>query len=103
MNVSEKVRELLEKKAEQDADKPVLVGHEQRRWHRRGVERYSRKTEPVVRRREGLKPSARDLFAHLRPLLLASRPVLERDEDGFPTRFGAPTFRNVLDENGRHI
>ena len=62
-----------------------------------------------------LKPSARDLFPALRERLLTSRPVVGerktvvgRDRIG-RARYrrepilGAPTFRNVIDENGQHL
>lgn len=59
------------------------------------------------------KPSARELFPELRARLRASRPLLEvvehphlKDAKGRPLRFerlGRPTFRNVIDENGKHV
>lgn len=79
---------------------------------------------PLVRERErlegGLKPSAREWFPVLRERLLASRPVIEPAKfakvptlvDGkvrqikkqvAPPKYGKPTFRNVLDENGEHV
>lgn len=51
-----------------------------------------------------LKPGARDLFPELRERLLASRPAL-----GFNVgnrgleAFGAPTFRNVINEKGEWV
>lgn len=119
MNVAEKVRSLLEQKAEKEveSDKPVgPVGHEQRRRQRRAVERYTRRTEPVRHRGGVVKPSARELFEALRKRRLASRPVLQAarrvtftDQYGrkvthtLPPVYGEPTFRNVIDENGRHV
>lgn len=69
-----------------------------------------------------LKPSARELFPLLRARLLDSRPLLEPEQKikhrpmrgvvsprrGYsvqvvPAKFGAPTFRNVIDENGKHV
>jgi hypothetical protein len=44
-------------------------------------------------------PSARELFAELRPVLLASRPVLSWIDEGKPGErvvYGRPTFRNVI-------
>lgn len=65
-------------------------------------------------------PSARELFPVLRERLLASRPVLEpsrtvvfehvlpgggswRQKQTIPPVYGEPTFRNVIDEKGRHV
>lgn len=66
--------------------------------------------KPLVREREArearLMPSARDLFPALRERLLASRPLLGLIDEGKPTErevLGAPTFRNVIDENGNHV
>lgn len=68
-----------------------------------------------VRRATGhdLKPSAREWFAILRPLLLASVPREWRAHPhmkngrGKPLMIsvpvGPPTFRNVIDENGQHV
>jgi hypothetical protein len=64
-----------------------------------------------------LKPSARELFPLLRARLLDSRPLLEparmeRPGTGgrafgkgrmVPAVYGKPTFRNVIDENGKHV
>ncbi|WP_022886402.1 hypothetical protein [Glaciibacter superstes] len=71
--------------------------------------------------RRRLLPSARELFPMLRARLLASRPLLEpakkvthRPQRGVvhprlgynvqvaPAKYGAPTFRNVI-ENGEHV
>lgn len=66
-----------------------------------------------------LKPSARDMFAFLRPLLLDSRPLLKpaefvkrdiliggkyrtRSVQVKPPVYGRPTFRNRI-ENGKHV
>lgn len=58
------------------------------------------------------RASARDLFPALRERLLGSRPIVGdqkpiRGADGVtaPLRpvYGKPTFRNVIDENGRHV
>ncbi|MCT1363923.1 hypothetical protein [Microbacterium sp. p3-SID131] len=66
--------------------------------------------QPVVRERlareDRLRPSARDLFPVLRDRLHMSRPLLGLIDEGKPTEreiLGPPTFRNVIDENGRHI
>lgn len=65
-------------------------------------------------------PSARELFPVLRERLLKSRPVLEpartvvfehvlpgggswRQKHVIPPVHGDPTFRNVIDEKGRHV
>lgn len=56
-------------------------------------------------------PSARELFPVLRARLLASRPIVEparqvKHEFGtivVPAVYGAPTFRNVIDEYGQHV
>ncbi|MFT4281225.1 hypothetical protein [Microbacterium sp.] len=59
-----------------------------------------------------LRPSARDLFPVLRTRLLESRPIIgdqkpRRGADGIRTTllpvYGKPTFRNVVDENGRLV
>ncbi|WP_439593917.1 hypothetical protein [Microbacterium sp.] len=57
--------------------------------------------------------SAREWFAYLRPVLLASRPIVGertllhvRDSKGRPKVepiYGPPTFRNVIDEDGHHV
>lgn len=65
------------------------------------------------------RASARDLFPALRERLLASRPIIgtkatfpklslqKRAPRGIIAKtepiYGAPTFRNVIDENGRHV
>lgn len=58
------------------------------------------------------RASARDLFPDLRACLLASRPIVGDQKpvpyaDGVtaPLRpvYGKTTFRNVIDENGRHV
>lgn len=52
-----------------------------------------------------VRASARDLFPYLRDRLLASRPLLEVVDEGYPEErrvYGKPTFRNVI-ENGRHV
>ena len=58
------------------------------------------------------RASARDLFPGLRARLLASRPIIgdqkpRRGADGITSTllpvYGAPTFRNIIDENGRHV
>lgn len=48
------------------------------------------------------EPSARERFDDLVARLQASRPILGHTRSGAPV-FGAPTFRNVIDENGRHV
>lgn len=67
-----------------------------------------------VAKRRGTKPGARELFAFLRPKLLASRPVVKeavfekrtvlvngkgrnRNVEVKPPVYGMPTFRNVYD------
>lgn len=59
-----------------------------------------------------IKPSARELFRELRPRLLGSRPFTmephryQKDGRGKPVKvhvYGAPTFRNVIDETGAHV
>lgn len=59
-----------------------------------------------------VKPSAREQFADLRVRLLASRPIIgdqkpRRGADGISSPrlpiYGKPTFRNIIDENGRHV
>lgn len=47
-------------------------------------------------------PSARELFPVLRERLLASRPVLGTDRARNQV-YGAPTFRNVINERGEHV
>jgi hypothetical protein len=47
-------------------------------------------------------PSAREMFEDLIVRLQGSRPVLGHTRSGAPV-FGAPTFRNVIDENGNHV
>lgn len=58
-------------------------------------------------RNRPIQPSAREWFAHLRPLLLASRPVeyhdhkYLKDENGKPIQvavYGKPTYRNVVEK-----
>lgn len=50
------------------------------------------------------RASARDWFPVLRDRLLASRPVLGYNVGNRGLEaYGPPTFRNVIDENGRHI
>lgn len=52
------------------------------------------------------RASARDLFPALRERLLASRPLVALIDEGYPEErrvYGPPTFRNVIDENGRHV
>lgn len=58
------------------------------------------------------RASARDLFPALRERLLGSRPIIgdqkpRRGADGITSTllpvYGPPTFRNVIDENGRHV
>lgn len=51
-------------------------------------------------------PSARELFPLLRARLLASRPYIGQRENpagDITPIYGAPTFRNVIDESGRHV
>lgn len=71
----------------------------------------------IMQRRRGHKPSARQLFPVLRVWLLASRPefrtvervpfvfrsgqVTHRDVER--VTFGAPTFRNKINERGEHV
>lgn len=71
---------------------------------------------PVVRERlareDRLRSSARDLFPALCERLLASRPIIGDQKprpgaDGITSTrlpiYGKPTFRNVIDENGKHV
>lgn len=79
------------------------------------VRHYAAPRPVVVERQriEGrLRPSARDLFPMLRERLLASRPIVGdmrpiKGADGVNTPlrpvYGAPRFRNRLDENGRLV
>lgn len=78
--------------------------------------------QPIVLERlrveSRLRPSARDLFPHLRERLLASRPVIGSrvivPRGATPDRkgviktttepiYGAPTFRNRINDKGEHI
>lgn len=120
MNVSEKVRALLagqrsekvraltpgqKKSAERDAQRQPS-GRDLRRWARSQERAGVKERKPVVaaevRRRRGAAPSARELFPVLRAKRLAARPVVGYTAGKEPV-FGASTFRNVLDENGKHV
>jgi hypothetical protein len=87
----------------------------------------------VGKRVASAEPSAREWFAHLRPVLLASRPVLEPAREvrypktvrisrvdkktgekkwrtvqreqvvTRPARLGKPAFQNRIDDNGEHV
>ena len=72
--------------------------------------------EVVVRERLRIErqyaESAREVFTLLRPVLLASRPIVGDQKpvpgaDGVNTPlrpiYGKPTFRNVFDKNGQHV
>lgn len=63
---------------------------------------------PIVREREArearLRPSARELFPVLRERLLASRPMLGHNVGNRGLEaYGAPTFRNRINENGELV
>lgn len=67
-----------------------------------------RRAEATKASRRTAAPSAREMFPLLRARLLASRPVIGWTDETDPERaaqpiYGAPTFRNVIDESGRHV
>lgn len=66
------------------------------RWHRTQIRKGMPRTAASIR------PSAREWFPYLLDRLMASRPVIGEDDRGLPI-FGAPTFRNVIDEHGEHV
>lgn len=67
-----------------------------------------RPSQVFQHRARTVEPSAREMFAIGRQLLLASRPVLEvvnhrylKDAKGKPVKvtvYGPPTFRNVIED-----
>jgi hypothetical protein len=79
--------------------------------------RYSKKIHatPQMRAaeqtRRGHKPNARQLFPVLRERLLASRPIIPLQildegapsERVIPAHYGAPTFRNRINEKGEWV
>jgi hypothetical protein len=122
VNVSEKVRALLAERETNTAERNVRTGVEKRtagdwrlrepsgtdlrRWAR-GQERMGRKEQrwqvaAQERRRRRAAPNARELFPVLQAKRLAARPIVGYTEGGAAV-YGPSTFRNIINENGRHV
>lgn len=108
-------------RAEKNRDRSGLTARQARRVAAPNTRKDRKATERIhLESKMRLKPSAPELFAFLRPMMLASRPIItpavyeehpRRGLDGrvrryrvqvIPAVYGKPTFRNAI-VNGEHV
>lgn len=104
MNLTEALRTKLTGTTEDEAQQKKIDDLLATRRGRRAVDRWTRaqlpKGQPHTART--IRPSAREWFPYLVDRLMASRPIIGETKAGLPV-FGAPTFRNRIDEHGHHV